>query len=151
MIRPFLPQDSSGPQRSAGPSTSCPSPKRLTNSHSVGPLEETRNRGAELKPQLLVRSRPPTCEEEMATLGSTYWLLPAKRCGSLPLPGSCGRHKRRNPRPACSGVRGRCVERRGSRWAAACAANGDYRGPFPPVRHLCTTPQSGLAGPPPYS
>lgn len=81
----------------------------------------------------------------------TYWLLPAKRCGSLPLPGSCGLHKRRNLHLACSDVRGRCVERRGSRWAAACAANGDCPDPFPPVRHLCTTPQLGLADPPPYS
>lgn len=69
MIRPFLPQDPAGLQRSAGPSISCPSPKRLSNSPStlsVGRLEETRNPCAILAPQRLVRSHA-TCAAEIAT------------------------------------------------------------------------------------
>jgi len=78
----------------------------------------------------------------------TYWLLPARRCGSLPLPGSCGRHRCRNLRPVCSVFHGRCVERRGSHLVAACAENGDCPCPFPPALHPCTTPLSGSGAPP---
>lgn len=68
MIRPFLPQGPAGLQRPAGPSTSCPSPKRLSNSLStlsIETLEEARNRRTILTSQLLAH-HTTTREEEIA-------------------------------------------------------------------------------------
>lgn len=89
-------------------------------------------------------------ERNQKTCG-TYLLLPARHCGSLPLPGSCGQRRRRNLRPVCSVVRGRCAGKKGSHWAAACVGSGDCPCPFPPALHLCTTPPLELAALPPYS
>ncbi len=142
------------PTETAGPNTSCPSPKRLSNSMNTLSTETLEETGAcysaASKPKLF-HSHPHQRRRRHRKTCCTYWLLPARRCGSLPLPGSCGQHRHRNLRPACSVVHGQCVERRASHWVAACAENGDCPCLFPPALHPCTTPLSGLAAPLLYS
>ena len=81
----------------------------------------------------------------------TYMPLPAMHSGLQPLPDSFGLRTRSCHHQACCGVRARCAERRGTRWAAACAETGGCRGPSRRAPHLCTIPPWGLAGPLLYS
>lgn len=81
----------------------------------------------------------------------TYMLLLEMRSGLRPLLDSFGPHTRSCHRRACSVVRGRCVGRRGTRWAAACDGSGGCRGPSQLAPHLCTIPLWGLDVPLPYS
>ena len=81
----------------------------------------------------------------------TYWLLPGMRCDWSPGPDSFGPRTRSCHRRACSVARGRCVGRRGTRWAAACGGNGGCHGPSRPAPRLCTIPPWGLDGPRPCS
>lgn len=81
----------------------------------------------------------------------TYWLLPRMHCDWSPGPDSFGPHTHSCHHRACSVVHGRCVGRRGTRWAAASGGSGGCRGRSQHAPHLCTIPLWGLDGPLPYS
>ena len=81
----------------------------------------------------------------------TYMLLLEMRSGLRPLPDSSGPRTHSFHHRACSVVHGRCVGRRGTRWAATYGGSGGCRGPSQHAPHLCTIPPWGLDGPLPYS
>lgn len=93
----------------------------------------------------------PRLTKKTKTNKSTYWLLPAKRCGWRPLRGSFGPRRRRRPRRVCCGGRGRFAGRKASRWAEACGESAGLRDRSPRARRLCTTLQWVWVGHPPYS
>ena len=154
MIRPPLPQGSAGLQNPLGQTH----PAHLLRDYPTQWTHWRQKLWKKLEPAIQPHLNPDSKIHTHATgqgrnrkTCCTYWLLPVRRCGSRPLPGSCGRHRRRSLRPVCSAVRGRCVRRRASRWAAACAETGRCPCPSPLALHPCTTPLLGLDDPLPYS